>query len=255
MKNKLFITFIFGCFIQLISTAQENVIFIKYKSIYYADSTNEYLNWYYPNRQVHLMKQHYNPSDGYLAKIGDNFKYTTDTTVDYQLYLMQKDEMEQSFSKVIPRTHFREYTSDVLKYTDHIYYKKQNKHSITYCVTDTLHPMSNWEVLGDTIKLLGFTCYKAITNFRGTNYIAYFTTEIPYPAGPRNFRGLPGLILDVRTENGKSGYTAVEIISPYKGIVPTFNTTAQPISKKEFEKLIEEENKSRMAGIGNFKTN
>lgn len=50
-------------------------------------------------------------------------------------------------------------------------------------------------------KILGYNCYKAIGIFRGTTFVAYFTEELPYSAGPFLFYGLPGLILDIREVN------------------------------------------------------
>jgi len=43
----------------------------------------------------------------------------------------------------------------------------------------------------------GFVCKKATTTFRGVDYIAWFTEEIPLPYGPWKFRGLNGLILEI----------------------------------------------------------
>lgn len=53
----------------------------------------------------------------------------------------------------------------------------------------------NWEIKEDTIKIGNFKCKKAIGDFRGRTYIAWFTEEIPLPYGPWKLYGLPGLIL------------------------------------------------------------
>lgn len=54
-----------------------------------------------------------------------------------------------------------------------------------------------WD-LKDEIKKIGkFNCQKAIIEFRGRVYTAWFTTEIPVPFGPWKFQGLSGLILEV----------------------------------------------------------
>ncbi|KQT25999.1 hypothetical protein ASG22_04715 [Chryseobacterium sp. Leaf405] len=52
-----------------------------------------------------------------------------------------------------------------------------------------------------TKKILGYSCIKATTNFRGSEVTAYFTKELPYSTGPYKFFGLPGLILDIREDN------------------------------------------------------
>lgn len=53
----------------------------------------------------------------------------------------------------------------------------------------------DWKIQEDTITIGNFKCKKAIGNFRGRTYIAWFTEEIPLPYGPWKLYGLPGLIL------------------------------------------------------------
>jgi GLPGLI family protein len=55
----------------------------------------------------------------------------------------------------------------------------------------------NWEIRTDTVTFLSYLCRKAICNFRGRKYEAWFTNEIPINNGPWKFSGLPGLILKV----------------------------------------------------------
>jgi len=54
----------------------------------------------------------------------------------------------------------------------------------------------------DTIKLLGYTCNKAIANFAGRKYTAWYTLDVPIPYGPYKFLGLPGLIIRIEESNG-----------------------------------------------------
>lgn len=55
----------------------------------------------------------------------------------------------------------------------------------------------NWTILSDTLIILNFNCQKAMATFRGRNYEAWFTEEIPLSMGPFKFYGLPGLILKI----------------------------------------------------------
>lgn len=59
----------------------------------------------------------------------------------------------------------------------------------------------NWKLHQETKQIGDFTCQKATISFRGRNYIAWFTNEIPVPFGPWKFQGLSGLILEVYDTN------------------------------------------------------
>jgi len=55
-------------------------------------------------------------------------------------------------------------------------------------------PQQQWTMAEGDSTILGYTCHKATTRFRGRDYVAWYTEEIPYPYGPYKFGGLPGLI-------------------------------------------------------------
>ncbi|WP_196887342.1 GLPGLI family protein [Aureivirga sp. CE67] len=61
----------------------------------------------------------------------------------------------------------------------------------------------DWKIHEESKNIGKFLCQKATTNFRGRNYIAWFTHEIPSSYGPWKFYGLPGLILEVHDEDYK----------------------------------------------------
>ena len=55
--------------------------------------------------------------------------------------------------------------------------------------------LQDWEILSDTLTVAGHLCQKAICRFRGRDFVAWFTPDIPINNGPWKFGGLPGLIL------------------------------------------------------------
>ncbi len=60
----------------------------------------------------------------------------------------------------------------------------------------------NWQIHPDTMTHLGYRCQKATCTWRGRDYEAWFTPEIPVNDGSMKFFGLPGLIVKVAdTEN------------------------------------------------------
>ncbi|TPV35086.1 GLPGLI family protein [Paucihalobacter ruber] len=105
----------------------------------------------------------------------------------------------------------------------------------------------NWIVLKET-KLVGsFLCNKAEVNFRGRNYTAWFTTDIPISSGPWKFSGLPGLILEIYDESKTFSWVSKSIQFPYLEKV----SIAEPethdkikITLKDYIELVERERKN-----------
>lgn len=58
--------------------------------------------------------------------------------------------------------------------------------------------VQNWKILPDKKEIKGFKVQKATTNFGGRSWEAWFCEEIPFFEGPHKFRGLPGLILELK---------------------------------------------------------
>jgi GLPGLI family protein len=99
-----------------------------------------------------------------------------------------------------------------------------------FLITDSIR-RGNWKLTEETKTILGFTCRKATSQRVGkrmmmtmdngnmqrkeiedtTSIVAWFTMDIPVPAGPEVAGQLPGLILSLETNNGRSVYTAIEV--------------------------------------------
>ena len=75
-------------------------------------------------------------------------------------------------------------------------------------------PVINWKLEDETKKIGSFECSKAVCNFRGREYTAWYTTRIPLPFGPWKFQGLPGLILEVYNKNQDIYFSAKKILIP-----------------------------------------
>lgn len=67
----------------------------------------------------------------------------------------------------------------------------------------------DWKITNETKTILGYRCQKAKLFFRGRNYEVYFTTQLPYQDGPWKFFGLPGLILESKSDDIDSTYEVV----------------------------------------------
>lgn len=119
------------------------------------------------------------------------------------------DELSNIFNEVrttkktIPKYYFRNNSRNKLIYFEQSILKKYN-------VTDTT-AIFNWELVAETKKVGNYICQKAISKFRGRNYIAWYSAEIAVPFGPQKIYGLPGLVLEVYEENYKYYQVATNI--------------------------------------------
>ncbi len=112
----------------------------------------------------------------------------------------------------------------------HTQYYYQNKHilDISFTVTDTL-PDFHWKITDETKKIGHYLVIKAKGNIRKTvkkngkiktleqQVTAWFSPEIPISNGPELYGGLPGLIMEVSTENAIYLLKELEI-NPKKAI-------------------------------------
>jgi len=54
-----------------------------------------------------------------------------------------------------------------------------------------------WQIKDEFKTVSGYRTQKAITYFKGREFVAWFSEEIPIPNGPYKFGGLPGLIIQL----------------------------------------------------------
>jgi GLPGLI family protein len=66
-----------------------------------------------------------------------------------------------------------------------------------------------WKISPDKQKIGNYTAQKATTSFGGREWIAWFTTELPFPDGPYKFHGLPGLIIKLEDTTGSHIMTMI----------------------------------------------
>ena len=57
-----------------------------------------------------------------------------------------------------------------------------------------------WTLTDDTLTVSGYHCQQATAKFRGVKWHVWYTEEIPSSAGPWRLRGLPGLIVEAKSE-------------------------------------------------------
>ena len=169
--------------------------------------------------------------DGELIALTDTVLYAIE-------YKKAKDRREAERLNEKSRITMRYYASTVLDVVDY------DLKDVKYYMTDTVDNMPPWQTLSDTTTMLGYLCQKAFTNYNGTTYYAWFTPDLQIPAGPKNVRGLPGLILSIWSEDKSYSFQAIEIQTPIKQPAPFFKKDGKKISKSAFDAIIEKQNEA-----------
>ena len=103
--------------------------------------------------------------------------------------------------------YFKDYKANLL--TE--YARMPRQHRIPNCKYSEYIPVQNWVIQNDTLTVNGYLCQKATCEFRGRNYIAWFSMDIPISNGPWKFGGLPGLILKVYDHEQLYTFECVEV--------------------------------------------
>ena len=110
-----------------------------------------------------------------------------------------------------------------------------------------------WDIKSDTLKVLNYVCQKAIGQFRGRSYVAWFTPDLNTSEGPWKFTGLPGLILKVEESRGHYSFSCVGIEKIDRDILIS-NSKTQKISREEYLKLRKQFNEDPLPFLSDGKS-
>lgn len=136
---------------------------------------------------------------------------------------------EKDFSKMEGRKHFEptffEYFITKVIPEQKVYYYEKAAGKQIYYQED--RPVK-WEVTNVIEKQNGYSAQKAVTEFGGRTWTAWFTKEIPFSDGPYKFSGLPGLIVKLEDDKGDYKFDLVKKIN----IKNAFEEQIQPDAKQ-----------------------
>lgn len=137
-----------------------------------------------------------------------------------QFIRQYKNALMSNNAMLSPRPHtIPDYTYTDLKSDEVIVYESDNLHVPIFY--REARPNIFWHIRDyDSRVIAGFKTYKAVCDFRGRRYEAWYTDEIPCEMGPWKFYGLPGLILEVYDEDRDYFWTAIDVRIDPKPSVP-----------------------------------
>ena len=139
----------------------------------------------------------------------------------FEHFLHQRDSVRNATSNPMSYMQFLGDRFGSKKGREYEVYKHiPEKGKLTY--TDVLHndfffcyeesiPTFSWELAeGDTL-IIGYPCYKAVGQFRGRTWTAWYTLDLPFDNGPWKLGGLPGLILAASESKNEFSFVATGI--------------------------------------------
>ena len=108
-------------------------------------------------------------------------------------------------------------------------YKYNDSVNMQWKITDIYDTLNNMKIR------------KAETKFRGRNYTAWYTSEIPISDGPYKFKGLPGLIIKLYDSKKEINYSLIglKIFKNNKSLKLNYNSEALLVSKSKYKKIKE----------------
>jgi GLPGLI family protein len=112
-------------------------------------------------------------------------------------------------------------------------------------VEESISPQE-WGIGTDTMIILGYTCHNASLYFRGRQYTAWFTQDIPINDGPWKFYGLPGLILQIEDRDKLFKFNAMGIESVKANLPIKLNETKkyQEPTLRQYRRLKDKNNEN-----------
>lgn len=127
-----------------------------------------------------------------------------------------------------------------LSYTIHKTYSSKNIEYYDKFQTANLlikeNKQPDWKIENEFKKIGDIQCQKAISNYRGRTWEAWFSKDYPVNDGPYKFSGLPGLVVHINDTENDHRFSLIQI-KKTKNINNSLPKNSKKIGEKEFRKL------------------
>ena len=104
-----------------------------------------------------------------------------------------------------------------------------------YYVSEPL-PDFRWQLQKDTMTIGGYLCKKAVGNYAGREWTAWYAEELAAPYGPWKLRGLPGMVLSAEDSKGIFSFTFAGLVQKTATIREMGKSGYTEMSKDKFVK-------------------
>ena len=174
-------------------------------------------------------------SDRMLLQIGpkglSKFSSYKNLTVDSLLMNLSKEQltealMDNKLSNGEFMTIFKNYPAGRITHTEKI--------CLDWFRYEEDMPMLEWELTDSTGTVLGYECHQAKCSFRGREWTAYYTEEIPIMDGPWKLQGLPGLIMKASDKDGHYRFECIGIKSNASRPITMYKVPYNSTSRQKY---------------------
>lgn len=141
--------------------------------------------------------------------------------------ILQIADTQYTYIEGTPSKRIVDNESDETKIS--VRFRSSGEYNITNLVSDSIYskvnirgkdyylgepkPLFNWILLQEVKTIETYKLKKATLSFRGRDYIAWYSEDIPTSAGPWKFSGLPGLIFEIHDTTNRINWQLTELTS------------------------------------------
>ncbi|WP_419869218.1 GLPGLI family protein [Chryseobacterium sp. CT-SW4] len=141
-----------------------------------------------------------------------------------------KEDFPKTGMKKIEPTFFEYFITKDIAEKKVYYYDRVASRQIFYQEDRPL----NWKITNEMETQNGYPAQKAVVNFGGRMWTAWFTKDINVSDGPYKFAGLPGLIVKLEDDKGDYKFDLVKKINIPNAFEEQINPNAKQSTRVEF---------------------
>lgn len=107
--------------------------------------------------------------------------------------------------------------------------------NVSFVITD--NETAKWKMENEFKKINTMNCQKAVAEYKGRKWEAWFCKDFPVSDGPYKFSGLPGLVVSIKDSGNDHTFDLIQIkkINTVNAFIPKNN---KQMTNEEYRKLL-----------------